>query len=239
MNDGSHWLCRCDCGNEKVVRGSSLKGMKVKSCGCLAIANGRLRALDIQGQKFGRLLAIRPTGARTGGSVVWECLCDCGATAFTSVAKLREGGTKSCGCLCREVHTTHGMSGSPEYRVWRSMLDRCSNPNSSRWHTHGSRGIKVCDSWSSSFDNFYKDMGSRPHDGLSLERVNNSGNYEPGNCKWGTATEQAENRRTTRLFTLDGTTQSLKAWCRALDIPYLRTYKRIFYANRSFEEAIL
>jgi hypothetical protein len=118
------------------------------------------------------------------------------------------------------------------------MKDRCYNEKCNRWHTHGARGIGVCGRWINNFANFMGDMGPRPTSKHSLERVNNDGDYGPENCVWATDREQAENRRTTRKFTHLGKTQSLKAWCRDIGIPYVRAYKRIVYRGWSFEEAI-
>lgn len=89
----------------------------------------------------------------------------------------------------------HGMFGTPEYKAWSAMIQRCSNPKDSRYYSHGGRGIKVCDEWRASFENFYKDMGDRPSDKHSLDRIDNDGNYEPTNCKWSTQSEQNFNKR--------------------------------------------
>lgn len=187
-----------------------------------------MNAVQIAGTRFGRLVAVKPTVERRRRSVVWECLCDCGVTALVAADKLKSGTTKSCGCLRTEIHTKHGMTETPEFSAWASMRGRCYNPASNRYHTHGARGIKVCDRWLESFENFYTDMGNRPSPSHSLERKDNDGSYEPSNCVWATPQEQAENRRTTLQITVDGTTKSLKAWCRDLGLPYVRTWKRLY-----------
>lgn len=239
---GVHWHCTCDCGNVKVARGADIKRGKVKSCGCLksefCSVVGASRALDLTGVRFGKLVAVKPTGLRRDRSIEWECACDCGAVSKVAAAKLRDGATKSCGCLRTETHTTHGMSKSPEFAVWYAMKERCSNQLNNRWATHGARGIRVCDRWVNSFENFYSDMGPRPESNLSLERVDNDGDYTPENCVWATDREQAENRRTTIRIEIDGRSQSLKAWCRELSVPYLRTWKRIYRSGWTLERAL-
>ena len=235
---GVHWHCDCDCGGSRVAPGPSLKSGAVRSCGCLVKEVMAGKALDLRGLRFGRLIAVKPMSSRRRNSVEWECLCDCGATHVASVDKLRGGYTRSCGCLRDDTHRTHGMSKSPEYGVWLSMKARCLNPLNARWETHGARGIKVCDEWLNSFENFYADMGARPDPKLSIERKDNDGGYTKENCVWATSREQADNRRTTIRVEIGGQTKSLKAWCRDMGIPYLRTWKRIYLSGWSIERAL-
>ena len=157
---------------------------------------------NLTAQKFGRLLVIRKGGTytspcKTAVSRKWICRCDCGNITEVITAHLREGRTKSCGCLQRErisqSETTHGMSGTKVYWVWSQMRDRCSNSNSQDYRYYGGRGISVCPRWSK-FENFIADMGVPPP-GLTLDRINNDGNYEPDNCRWATRTVQTANRR--------------------------------------------
>ena len=152
--------------------------------------------IDLTGQKFGRLIAIEKTDRRSGkGSIVWKCKCDCGKETFVSSSSLRSGNTQSCGCLNKELVTTHGMKNTSEYRSWQSMKDRCYNPNYNQFKDYGGRGIIVCDRWKDSFENFFSDMGPKPSNKHSIDRIDNDGNYELGNCKWSTAREQVRNRR--------------------------------------------
>lgn len=153
--------------------------------------------LDLTGRRFGRLIALKDSDERYQGSIKWLCRCDCGNLTKVTSSSLVSGHTKSCGCLGKErrkeANTIHGMSRTPTYKTWVKIKQRCLNPNNSRFKDYGGRGIKVCDHWMK-FENFYKNMGDKP-EGKSIDRINNDGDYEPKNCKWSTAKQQAENRR--------------------------------------------
>jgi hypothetical protein len=172
-------------------------------------------ATDLTDRRFGRLVAKVREGQRHGFAV-WRCQCDCGAFPTIKSVSLTSGRTRSCGCLAREMAakrlTTHGMCGTKIHQVWRGMLQRCGDPNYPRYADHGGRGITICDRWRS-FDAFYADMGDVPP-GLSIDRIDNNGNYEPGNCRWATAKTQNANKRNTKMVTLDGKTQTVADWCR-------------------------
>lgn len=131
-----------------------------------------------------------------------ECVCECGANRLIHRSNLTSGKTTSCGCKKSEkiakARTTHGMHGTPTYSSWSSMLTRCNNKNSKAYKNYGARGIKVCERWSL-FENFLQDMGEKPKKGMSIDRIDNQGNYEPGNCKWASAKEQCSNTRRTKL----------------------------------------
>lgn len=236
---GVHWNCTCDCGGVKVAHGPKLKQGQVRSCGCLTHDTTIRKSFDLTGHRFGSLVVQHLMPERLGRKKerAWMCFCDCGNKRVVSTKNLRRGSTTSCGCGYVNPQKTHGMSRIPEYSIWCSMRRRCTDPTNSRWHTHGGRGIKVCDRWLS-FENFITDMGHRPARSLSIERVDNDGDYTPENCVWATDREQAENRRTTIQIEINGKVQSLKAWCRDLGLPYLRTWKRLIMRGWSLERAL-
>ena len=167
---------------------------------------------DLTGRRFGRLTALRYLGLR-----VWECQCSCGNYHAVCVDSLIRGGTKSCGCLHRELtaernrnsppafkhgHTSEGKC-SREYISWVSILHRCTYSKHHSWKDYGGRGIKVCDRWFNSFENFLADMGPRPP-GTTIDRIDNDGGYEPDNCRWATASEQRANQRKSAVGKTEG-----------------------------------
>lgn len=170
----------------------------------------RVKKLDLHGQRFGKLTAVRSLDGK------WVCKCDCGGSSIATASNLRSGNSKSCGCEKRQVlgrsTTLHGQNATPTNRVWKQMRQRCLNPNHARYKDYGGRGITVCDRWSK-FQNFLADMGERP-EGLSLDRRDNDGPYDPQNCYWATAAQQASNTRQNRWIEWDGIRDTLSGWAR-------------------------
>ena len=159
--------------------------------------------LNISGLRYGRLTALEPTKQRSGGKVIWRCKCDCGNKCLAAVNHLRDGRRVSCGCakFGKQVNKTHGhyVGGKPTatYGSWSTMRTRCLNPHCKEYPYYGGRGITICERWLNSFENFLADMGPRP-EGKTLDRwPNNDGNYEPGNCRWATWSQQRTNQRST------------------------------------------
>ena len=138
------------------------------------------------------------------GKRFYECECSCGNIRAFRIDHLRSGASQSCGCLQKEIvsaaNSTHGMSGSPEFYVWSTMIQRCTNTNHHKFPNYGGRGISICAAWLADFNSFYADMGPRPSSKHSIDRINNDGNYEPSNCRWATASQQVSNRRPLRTF---------------------------------------
>lgn len=160
------------------------------------------RVKDITGKRFGSLVVKRLDSIDKDRHSRWECICDCGRTTKVLLSNIKK--MKSCGCLkiesTKRSNTTHGCyrnyKESPEIRVYRAMHDRCSNPSNDSFLDYGGRGIRVCERWSN-FQNFYEDMGARPSDKYSIDRIEVNGNYEPSNVRWATIREQSLNKRNT------------------------------------------
>lgn len=203
---GNYWLCRCKCGGVKhVTRSDALKSGMIKSCGCLLIEAGRATAHSLVGKRFNRLKVIKRV-ANKGKGAAWLCRCKCGNELVVTTGELNRGKTQSCGCLNRDQQrarlTTHGHGApynkSPTYVSWQSMKSRCYDPNFKHFPYYGGRGIKVCERWRNSFENFLADMGKRPP-GKTLDRhPDQNGDYKPSNCRWATKTQQQNNMRSNR-----------------------------------------
>jgi hypothetical protein len=150
--------------------------------------------LQLSGKRFGRWRVIHRAEGVNPSRTHWLCRCSCGKKRIVCGARLKFGLSKSCGCLKRDLLTIHGMSKSPEFRSWDSMLQRCTNRHAPNWKYYGGRGITVCSLWRRSFAAFYRDMGRRPF-GRSLDRRNNDGDYTHSNCRWATKATQMTNKR--------------------------------------------
>lgn len=154
---------------------------------------------DLVGERFGYLTVVERANPSATGMVRWLCRCECGTTKLIQGSSLTNGYTKSCGCHRNDNkrrhghHTNTGKTG--EYNSWCGMKQRCYNPGATQYKDYGGRGITVCERWRDSFENFLLDVGPSPGPGYSIDRINNDGNYEPGNVRWATAKEQAVNRR--------------------------------------------
>lgn len=155
------------------------------------------------GEKFGQLTVVSRDMTKTsGGRVYWICKCSCGTIKSIRADAFVSGNVVSCGCNRNAKngigkHRTHNLGHIPEYSVWTTMKARCKNPNNKDFEYYGARGISVCDKWANSFSAFINDMGRRPSDKHSIDRINNDGNYEPSNCRWATHSQQMKNRRPT------------------------------------------
>ena len=232
-----NYICQCDCGSEprSVGRQALVKG-DAKSCGCLHKEIVSAAAHDLTGQIFGRLVVVSRSEreiTRRGQPAYWLCKCECGAEKVVSAASMRSGLTKSCGCLQKEVVSTHGISSERIYRTWCGMIARCHHPNDSAFKDYGERGIKVCSEWQdvAAFRGWALKNGYT--DTLTIERVDVNGDYCPENCCFISKADQARNRRDTLRFSAWGETKSVYDWfeddrCKA---PSLRALKMRFYRN--------
>lgn len=163
------------------------------------------------GDVFGKLRVIKFHHKNERSSRIWECLCQCGNRSLVPSNRLNSGKTKSCGCLKKTSNIKHNMHKSCEYNAWRAMRERCLSKSRHYWDYYGSRGIGVCDRWNK-FENFYADMGKRPSNKHSLDRIDNNRGYSPDNCRWATRTEQMRNTRGCSFLTWQGKTKTLTEW---------------------------
>lgn len=157
---------------------------------------------ELSGQVFGRLTVLAFDSVGKDYSTLWLCRCECGNEKIIIGKNLVNGRTRSCGCkqggrsgLNGAVFRSHGMTETPLYTAWVNMKGRCNNPNNPDYRIYGGRGIRVCDKWEGSFEAFYRDMGETWQQGLTLDRIDSNGNYEPGNCHWVPMSEQWKTRR--------------------------------------------
>lgn len=184
--------------------------------------------LDLTGLRFSRLTANCPITGSQSSRRAWHCTCDCGNSTVVHTSALRGGQTRSCGCLKNELASAravamnykHGHKTgrvSPEYHTWSSMKTRCFSPKHEAWKDYGGRGIAVCDRWRKSFADFLADVGPRPN-GTVLDRINNDGNYEPGNVRWTNQSTNLRNRRTNALIEIDGVTKCAADWAAQMGV---------------------
>jgi hypothetical protein len=152
---------------------------------------------DLSGIRFGRLVAITRAEDGKRGTSRWWCTCDCDKNVIISANQLRTGRTRSCGCLRSERDLT-SKKMKPEYHIWCGIISRCENAHVKTYHLYGGRGIRIDPEWRADFNAFFRDMGPRPSELHSVDRINANGNYEPENCRWASRLEQANNKRNTR-----------------------------------------
>ena len=206
------------------------------------------KPIDLTGQRFGRLVALKNLGRKSAASRAhrWECVCACGVTTVTTSDALRSGETKSCGCLQRErasqmgrATRTHGFTDTSTYHIWNTMVQRCTNPNRADFPRYGGRGITVCERWLK-FDAFLADMGSRPS-GQTLDRKDNDQGYGPSNCRWLGSAAQQRNKSNNKVLTYAGQSKCLTEWAEQLRINKISLEARLrrgWSVERSLSEPI-
>lgn len=193
---------------------------------------------NIIGKRFGRLLVLENLNTKSHGSTLHRCICDCGNTKDVPISYLKSKHTTSCGCLVKDMHTTHNLSKSRLYKIYTGMLARCFRKTHTAFTDYGGRGITVCEEWRNSFQAFYDWAISNGYDeNLTIDRRDNEGNYEPSNCRWITRSQQTRNCRKNVYFTYNGETKTISEWARYFNIP-LTTFRRRMLENRSIEEII-
>ena len=198
------------------------------------------KCIDLTGQKFGKLAVIQRIGSKDR-KAVWRCRCDCENIVDVVGKDLRNGHTKSCGCLRVEqtskVHRTHGKSKSRLFSIWQAMLKRCYRNNNKDYKRYGGRGITVCEEWLKfePFNDWAVANGYK--EGLTIDRIDTNGNYEPSNCRWATIKEQCNNRTNNSFITYNGKTQTITQWADELGINYRTLVGRVKRLHWSVEKA--
>lgn len=177
------------------------------------------RKVDLVGIRYGKLLVLEKVKERTKiGAVLWLCICDCGNTRKAMASNLIAGSATSCGCESYKTRKLHGMTKTITFKSWDSMKQRCLNEKAPDYHRYGGRGVKICEAWLQSFNNFLKDMGERP-EGKSLDRIDVNGNYEKANCRWATRSEQQRNKTTSVKIEWNGVSNVPAEWSEIVKIP--------------------
>lgn len=202
---------------------------------------------DHTGEKFGRLTVIKRDKSVYGRGVCWLCKCECGKECVVLGTYLRNGDTKSCGCLHKDTvskrMSTHSLSKTRLYRIWNNMKTRCYNPNSDNYKYYGGKGVYICDEWKDNFLNFRNWAVDNGWDENALgqectiDRIDNNKPYCPDNCRWANHIEQCNNQTSNKVFEYNGETHTMSEWARLLNINY-STLKDRIRKGLTFEDAI-
>jgi len=207
------------------------------------------RAIPIEeeiGKRYGRLTVVEFSHykeLKKGTLKIYKCMCDCGKQCCISRTSLRVGNTKSCGCLQQDMasssSTKHGLARKcPEYTSWMQMKARCLNAKHKSWPWYGGRGITIANEWIDDFKLFFSYVGPKPSPKHSIDRINNNGNYEPGNVRWATSSAQNSNKRSNRIISFNGKSQTLSQWARDLGINQATLGERIDERGWSIDDAL-
>jgi len=203
------------------------------------------RFYDLTNQQFERLLVVEYAGQKMYGGRnrnIWKCQCSCGQITYVQTQHLTSKRIRSCGCLAKDElsarRKTHGKSKTSIFSIYNNMIKRCLDIKDGGHPSYGGRGIKVCERWLESFENFYEDMGDRPSNEYSIDRVNNNGNYSKENCRWATKTEQNNNTRQNVLIEYNGEIKTASQWSKVTNIPVekiLYRYKKKWDLDKVFD----
>ncbi len=194
------------------------------------------QVIDLSGKLFKYLTVIKRVENAKSGVARWLCQCKCGKQTIIQGGNLKSGHTKSCGCLNQPHGHNRVGKRSKTYETWYSMIQRCTNSNSNRYEDYGGRGIYVCEAWLK-FEGFLQDMGERPPN-MSIDRIDNNGDYCKENCKWSTRKEQQRNTQRTIWITINSVTKCLAEWCEYYGLKYNTIYARIYQYAWTPEEAL-
>lgn len=203
-----------------------------------------MKKVDRTGYRYDRLLVIRFEGSRGTNNrkrPFWYCKCDCGRHCIVNGEALQGGNTRSCGCLKKEsiasVNYKHGEANkTKEYRTWAKMRSRCDSPSDPKYPIYGGRGIKVCDRWLNSFEDFLSDMGRAPSPRHSIDRIDVNGGYSLENCRWATHKQQGNNTRSNVILTLGAESMNIKQWATKLGYNYKSFHKMLSYKGKTLEQ---
>lgn len=229
----TYYVCCCECGNIATIRSDKLVKGETKSCGCIRYNN-------LIGNKYGRLTVIKDDGV-INDKRYYLCKCECGNQVSIRSDSLISGRTRSCGCLAVEAGENsrkHGMSNTRLYRIYRKMKERCYKKKSLKYYRYGARGITICDEWLNDFESFKNwALENGYQDTLSIDRINNDGNYEPANCRWATNKEQSNNTCRNRYLEYQGVIKTLTQWCELYNLNY-NTVRGWLRKNKTLEDII-
>lgn len=207
-----------------------------------------IRYEDLTGKRFGKLTVLGRNYEKTNGKRNWDCVCDCGNLRVVSTGLLNNGSVRKCSLCCKKAQSEnairvsknkHGMVNSKLWKIWYGMRARCRNPKINGYKNYGGRGIKVCEEWDKSFVSFMEWANKNGYkEGLSIDRIDPNGNYEPSNCRWVTRLEQANNKRTSFFVSYNGETHTISEWSRITGINQNTLQSRIKRYGWSVERAI-
>ena len=216
----------------------------VSFCGIIFLPNNTdggisMKAVDIAGQRFGRLVALEPCRSPEWKHRRWKCICDCGNIHYAETSSLRNGSCKSCGCQNDEVRKSgvnrriHGGAGTRLYRIWKQMKTRCYNEHSPDFRDYGENGITVCDEWKNDFSAFREWAESNGYaDSLSIDRVDVTKGYSPENCRWADNSTQANNKRNTIIVEINGIARPIAEWAKIAGLSRQTVYLRYYNGHR-------